>query len=34
MSEAVKIKIENKNGDILFGLSWTVKEPVANVIIM
>ena len=34
MSEAVKIKIENKNGDILFGLSWTVKEPIANVIIM
>ena len=31
---AQKIKIENKNGDILFGLSWTVKEPIANVIIM
>lgn len=34
MSEAQKIKITNKNGDILFGLSWTVKEPIANVIIM
>ncbi|MCR5505872.1 MAG: lysophospholipase [Bacilli bacterium] len=34
MSEAQKIKIANKNGDILFGLSWTVKEPIANVIIM
>ena len=34
MSEAVKIKVTNKNGDVLFGLSWTVKEPIANVIIM
>ena len=34
MSEAVKIKVTNKNGDVLFGLSWTVKEPIANVNIM
>lgn len=34
MSAPQKIKIENKNGDILFGLAWIVKEPIANVIIM
>lgn len=34
MSEATKIKIANKNGDILLGLAWVVKEPIANVIIM
>ncbi len=34
MSEATKIKITNKNGDILLGLAWIVEEPIANVIIM
>ena len=34
MSKAQKIKITNKNGDVLFGLAWTVSEPIANVIIM
>ena len=34
MSKAQKIKITNKNGDVLFGLAWTVEEPIANVIIM
>lgn len=34
MSEAAKIKITCKNGNVLLGLSWTVKEPIANVIIM
>ena len=34
MSEAVKIKIKNKNEDVLLGLAWTVQEPIANVIIM
>lgn len=34
MSVATKIKVTNKNGDILFGLAWTVKDPIANVIIM
>ena len=34
MSEAIKIKNTNKNGDILLGLAWTVEEPIANVIIM
>lgn len=34
MSEAQKIKIANKNKDILFGLSWTIDNPIANVIIM
>lgn len=34
MSKPQKIKVTNKNGDILFGLSWTIDEPLANVIIM
>ena len=34
MSKPQKIKVTNKNGDILFGLSWTIDEPLANFIIM
>ena len=34
MSEAQRIKLESKTGDILFGLAWIIKEPIANVIIM
>ena len=34
MSTPQKIKIISKNEDVLFGLAWTVKDPIANVIIM
>ena len=34
MSEATKIKINNKNGDILLGLAWIREKPIGNVIIM
>ncbi|MDY4848754.1 MAG: alpha/beta fold hydrolase [Bacilli bacterium] len=34
MSKAQRISIENKNGDVLYGLCWHVENSVANVIIM
>ena len=34
MSEAQRIELVSKNGDILFGLSWHIEDGIANVIIM
>ena len=34
MSEPKRTKLVSKTGDVLFGLSWIVKNPIANVIIM